>query len=73
MTEPTRTSGPDPLLDEALDWVVRLKAGAPTRADVDALQRWRAQSPDHEDAFRAAARLLRSASAAAKELADEQA
>ncbi|QOZ37162.1 iron dicitrate transport regulator FecR [Bradyrhizobium sp. CCBAU 53421] len=73
VTEPTRTSGPDPLLDEALDWVVRLKAGAPTRADVDALQRWRAQSPAHEDAFRAAARLLRSASAAAKELADEQA
>ncbi|MGY3599070.1 transmembrane sensor [Bradyrhizobium sp. USDA 4341] len=73
VTEPTRTSGPDPLLDEALDWVVRLKAGAPTRADVDALQHWRAQSPDHEDAFRAAARLLRSASAAAKELADEQA
>ncbi|MGY3693590.1 transmembrane sensor [Bradyrhizobium sp. USDA 3240] len=72
VTEPTRTSGPDPLLDEALDWVVRLKAGGPTRADVDALQRWRAQSPDHEDAFRAAARLLRSASAAAKELADEQ-
>ncbi|MGY4317870.1 FecR family protein [Bradyrhizobium sp. JR3.5] len=73
MTEPTRTSGPDPLLDEALDWVVRLKAGAPTRADVDALQRWRAQSPGHEEAFRQAARLLRSASAAAKELADETA
>lgn len=73
MTEPTRTSGPDPLLDEALDWVVRLKAGEPTRADVDALQRWRAQSPAHEEAFRQAARLLRAASAAAKELADEDA
>ncbi|HAQ79241.1 DUF4880 domain-containing protein [Bradyrhizobium viridifuturi] len=73
VTEPTRTSGPDPLLDEALDWVVRLKAGAPTRADVDALQRWRAQSPDHEDAFRRAARLFRTASAAARELAGEQA
>uniref|UniRef100_A0ABS3MHQ8 DUF4880 domain-containing protein n=1 Tax=Bradyrhizobium quebecense TaxID=2748629 RepID=A0ABS3MHQ8_9BRAD len=73
VTEPPRTSGPDPLLDEALDWVVRLKAGAPTRVDVDALQRWRAQSPGHEEAFRQAARLLRSASAAAKELADETA
>ncbi|GKQ53268.1 FecR domain-containing protein [Bradyrhizobium sp. Ce-3] len=73
MTEPTRTSGPDPLLDEALDWVVRLKAGEPTRADVDALRDWRAQSPGHEEAFRKAARLLRTASAAAKELADEKA
>ncbi|MCC8982601.1 DUF4880 domain-containing protein [Bradyrhizobium sp. 10BB] len=73
VTEPTRTSGPDPLLDEALDWVVRLKAGSPTRADVDALQRWRAQSPDHEEAFRTAASLLRTASVAAKELAEEKA
>ncbi|WP_456750871.1 MULTISPECIES: FecR family protein [unclassified Bradyrhizobium] len=73
MTEPTGTSGPDPLLDEALDWVVRLKAGEPTRADVAAFQRWRAQSPDHEEAFRSAARLLRTATAAAKELAEEKA
>jgi transmembrane sensor len=73
VSEPPRTSESDPLLDEALDWVVRLKAGAPTRADVDALQRWRAQSPAHEEAFRKAARLLRTASVAAQELADEQA
>ncbi len=73
MTVPTRTSETDPLLDEALDWVVRLKTGAPTRADVDALQRWRQLSPAHEEAFRAAARLFRSAKAAAQELADERA
>nr|WP_283812753.1 DUF4880 domain-containing protein [Bradyrhizobium tropiciagri] len=59
------------MLDEALDWVARLKAGAPTRADVDALQTWRAQSPAHEDAFRKAARLLRTATIAAQELAGE--
>ena len=34
---PTRTSAEDALLDEALDWVIRLKGGAPTRDDVDAL------------------------------------
>lgn len=73
MTEPTGTSETDPLLDQALDWVARLKAGAPTRADVDALQRWRAQSPAHEEAFKRAARLLRAATAAAQELADERA
>lgn len=73
MTVPTRTSEPDPLLDEALDWVVRLKTGTPTRADVDLLQRWRRQSPAHEEAFRTAARLFRSARTAAQELVEERA
>ncbi|WP_246801366.1 FecR family protein [Bradyrhizobium genosp. L] len=73
MTEPIPPSESDPLLDEALDWVVRLKTGTPTRADVDALQRWRGQSPAHEAAFRTAASLLRTASIAAQELASEQA
>lgn len=73
MTVPTRTSEPSPLLDEALDWVVRLKTGAPTQADVDALQRWRQQSPAHEAAFRQAARLYRHAGIAVRELAGEQA
>ncbi|MCA6124957.1 DUF4880 domain-containing protein [Bradyrhizobium sp. WSM 1704] len=72
VTEPIRTSDTDPLLDEALDWVVRLKAGAPTRADVDALQDWRAQSPAHEAAFKKAVGVLRTASIAAQELASEQ-
>lgn len=61
----------DPLLDEALDWVIRLKTGAPLRSDLEALQRWRAQSPTHEEAFRKAARLFRQAGTAARELADE--
>jgi transmembrane sensor len=72
VTAPTRTSEPDPLLDEALDWVVRLKTGEPTRADVEALQRWRRQSVGHEEAFKKAARLLRNAGIAARELADER-
>lgn len=61
---------PDPLLHEALDWVVRLKTGEPTRDDVDALQRWRAQSPAHEEAFKTAVRIFRHAGVAAQELSD---
>jgi transmembrane sensor len=67
----TDTHKPDALLDEALDWIVRLKTGEPTRADVEALQRWREQSPAHEQAFKQAARLFRHAGIAARELADQ--
>jgi transmembrane sensor len=67
----SRTSDPDPLLNEALDRVVRLRAGEPTRGGVEALQRWRQQSAAHDEAFKKAARLLRNAGAAAQELADE--
>ena len=72
MTEPSDTSTPDPLFDEALDWVIRLKTAAPTRAEVEASQRWRAQSPTHEAAFSRAVRLFRNAAVAVRELADEQ-
>ncbi|MBB5048285.1 transmembrane sensor [Rhodopseudomonas rhenobacensis] len=58
-------------MDEALDWVVRLKTGAPTRADVDALQRWRQQSDAHEQAFKSAARILRHAGIAAQRFSSE--
>ncbi|WP_027580567.1 FecR domain-containing protein [Bradyrhizobium sp. Ai1a-2] len=71
MTVPNRTSKSDPLLDEALDWVVRLKTDEPTRAEVDALHRWREQSPAHDAAFKKAVQLFRMASVAARELADE--
>jgi transmembrane sensor len=71
VTVPTAPGQPDVLLDEALDWVVRLKTGAPTRADLDELQRWRAQSLAHEEAFKAAARIFRNAGIAAQELADQ--
>ncbi|WP_407178610.1 FecR family protein [Bradyrhizobium sp. STM 3562] len=67
------TSARDPLIEEALDWIVRLKTGAPTQADLDALQRWRRQSEAHEEAFRAAARLYHHAGIAAQELNAEQA
>jgi len=63
---------PDPLLDEALDWIVRLKAGEPTTADVEAFQRWRSQSGAHEEASKTAARIWRNAGIAAKELAAKE-
>jgi transmembrane sensor len=72
VTLPADPSDPGRLLDQALDWVVRLKAGEPTRADIDALQLWRSQSLAHEKAFKSAARLMRDASAAAKELSDNR-
>lgn len=67
----TDTREPDALLDEALDWIVRLKTGEPTRGDVEALQCWREQSVAHEEAFKTAARLFRHAGIAACELADQ--
>lgn len=60
-----------PLLDEALGWIVRLKAGEPSVADLEALRRWREQSPLHEEAFRDAARVWRLIGVAAQELDDE--
>jgi transmembrane sensor len=73
VTVPPRISEPDPLLDEALDWVVRLRTGEPTRADIEALQQWRGRSVAHEDAFKRAAQIFRHAGIAAVELAVEQA
>lgn len=71
VNEPADTPEPRPLLDEALGWIVRLKTGEPTAADLEALQRWRAQSPLHEEAFRDAARVWRLIGVAGRELADE--
>jgi transmembrane sensor len=67
----SRTSHPDSLLNEALDWVVRLRVGKPTSSDVEALRRWRQQGLAHEEAFKRAARLLRNVGTAAQEIADE--
>ena len=61
MTLPPESTGPDPLLDEAIAWIVHLKTGEPTKADAEALGRWRAQSPAHEAAFKRAARIHRDA------------
>ncbi len=61
MTLPPETHGPDPLLDEAIAWIVRLKTDEPTRADVLEFERWRGQSAAHEEAFKRAARIHRNA------------
>jgi ferric-dicitrate binding protein FerR (iron transport regulator) len=42
----------DPLIREALAWVVRLKSGEATLEDAQELIDWRTQSPAHEQAFR---------------------
>ncbi len=57
-------SASDPLLHEALDWIVKLKTGEPTRRDIDDLQRWRAISPVHEAAFKRAAQIYRTVGSA---------
>lgn len=42
---------------EGRRWMVRLSSGAATAADARALEAWRAESPDHDEAFRHAARI----------------
>jgi transmembrane sensor len=68
VTLPPETPGPDPLLDEAIAWIVRLKTDEPTRADILELERWRAQSAAHEEAFKRAARIHRHAGIVAGQL-----
>jgi transmembrane sensor len=63
---------PDSSLDEALDWIIRLKTGQPTEADVEAFKLWRGQSPQHEEALKLAARVWSHAGIAAQELADDE-
>jgi ferric-dicitrate binding protein FerR (iron transport regulator) len=46
----------DPLIREALAFVVRMKSGEATLADAEQLVDWRAESPEHERAFRDAVR-----------------
>jgi transmembrane sensor len=65
---PPETPGSDPLLDEAIAWIVRLKTDEPTRADVLELERWRALSTAHEEAFKRAARIHRNAGLVADKL-----
>jgi transmembrane sensor len=61
----------DPLLCEALSWVVRLVSGEATRADLDDLLQWRRTSREHEEAFREAAWLWRACADAARESVEE--
>ncbi len=71
MTDPPNERETVPLLDQALEWIAHLKGGEPTRADIEALQAWRSQSPAHEQAFQSALRLWRDMRAASTELAEK--
>ncbi|WP_017734600.1 FecR family protein [Pseudomonas sp. CBZ-4] len=46
-----RAASASPLHDEARDWLLLLTSGRATVADAKALQAWRAQSPEHAQAF----------------------
>ena len=46
-----RQSAASPLHEEARDWLLLLTSGRATVADAKALQAWRAQSPEHAQAF----------------------
>ncbi|MFA5952448.1 MAG: FecR domain-containing protein [Hyphomicrobium sp.] len=73
VTEPRNTSsGLPPLSQEALEWVIRLKLGAPTVADAEAFRVWRDQSPEHAAAAREAALLWKTAAIAAHEFSQER-
>jgi transmembrane sensor len=63
----------DPLMREAIAWVVRLRSGEATKAELAHLEAWRAQSSEHDDAFRQAALLWRDLKAAANQVADQRA
>lgn len=49
----------DPVLRQAIGWLVRLKSGEATAADAEEFMRWRSQSADHEAAVRRAVKLWR--------------
>ena len=46
----------DPLIRDALAWIVHLKSGEATLADAEQLLDWRAESPANESAYRDAVR-----------------
>lgn len=58
---------------EALTWVVRLRSGNVLKSDLEDAQRWRDQSPEHEQAFRQAARLWRDLKGTADAVTQERA
>ncbi len=49
----------DPVLRDAIAWVIRLHSGAATSDDAEELAQWRRISPEHETAFRDAVKLWR--------------
>lgn len=50
----------EPLMREAIAWLVRLKSGEATVADAEQFKRWRDESPEHADAVKRAVKLWRS-------------
>lgn len=60
----------NPLLREGIEWLLRLKSGSATEADLNACRSWQAQSPAHAEAFREAVRLRRRLRAAGMQLLD---
>ena len=49
----------DPLIREALSWIMRIKSGEATIADAEQLMDWRGRSSAHEHAFRDAVKCWR--------------
>lgn len=49
----------DPLLRDAISWVILIRSGSATLADRSSLQEWRDLSPRHDEAFREAVHLWR--------------
>lgn len=71
VTEPTNNpSDLSPLAREALAWVVRLRSGDATKADLEDVQRWRKKSAEHEMAFQDAVRLWRRLQATASNITE---
>jgi transmembrane sensor len=61
----------DPLLRQAVAWVIHLHSGSATSDDATALALWRQRSAEHEAAFCDAVRLWRSFGEATRKLASE--
>jgi transmembrane sensor len=61
VTEPSNPASTDlpPKVRDALAWVVRLRSGEATQADVEDVRAWRAASTEHEVAFVQAVQLWR--------------
>lgn len=65
--------GFDPLHDEAMRWVAHIVSDAATQSDIARAAEWRAQSAEHEAAFRRALIAWRLAGAAAVDQANAEA
>ena len=62
----------DPLMRQAIAWLVRMKSGEATVSDAREFKIWRDHSPEHEAALKRAMRLWRTFEAAAAETPVEQ-